>query len=75
VSNLKALEYLQACETVSNQVGEEEWRIADRAMWAAYELMGLQGRIATRELLGEVRTCAMEILKAFPDGLPEPKID
>lgn len=70
--NLTGLEYLKLCHEGSAQVNEEQWKQADRALWAAYELMGLQGRIDSKASLDEVRACAMEILEAFPEGLPEP---
>lgn len=67
---MTALEYLKKIDEI--EVDDAEWKLADRALWAAYELLGLQGRIASQAQLGSVRATAIRILELFPEGLPEP---
>lgn len=69
-----ALAYLKEVQILTEKVAEEDWKIADRALWAAYELLGLKGRVESMEQLEKVRLTAMQILEAFPEGLPEPVV-
>lgn len=69
---LTALEYLEQTNTLSDRIDEETWNLADRALWAAYELLGMQGRVQSKAGLDQIRAVAIEILKSYPEGLPNP---
>ncbi len=71
---LSALAYLKEVGKVSERIDEEQWKYADRALWAAFELLGMQFRVASKAQLDQVRDVAIEILEAFPEGLPEPSV-
>jgi hypothetical protein len=65
-------QWLEQLDDLTNNIHINTWKEADRALWAAYELLGLStsGHRVTYEELAQMRKVAITILEAFPEGLP-----